>query len=77
VRAENEQLRVALANVFNARIALAREYERMCLKQHFIDKKGGLPPEVRETAKGILSALVAQDFAAVRLDAWQALERFL
>jgi hypothetical protein len=77
VRAEAEQLRVALANAFNARIALAREYERMCLKQHFIDKKGGLPPEVRETAKGILSALVAQDFVAVRLDAWQALERFL
>ena len=75
--AEAEQLRVALANAFNARIALAREYERMCIKQHFIDKKGGLPPEVRETAKGILSALVAQDFVAVRLDAWQALERFL
>jgi hypothetical protein len=76
-QAQVEQLRVALANAFNAQIALAREYERMCLKQHFIDKKGGLPPEVRETARGILSALVSEDWVAVRLGAWQALERFL
>ena len=77
VRAENEQLRVALANAFNAQIALAREYERTALRLKFIAKKGGLSPEVSETAASLMHKLVSEDWVAVRLGAWQALERFL
>jgi len=76
-QAQVEQLRVALANAFNAQIALAREYERTALRLKFIAKKGGLSPEVSETAVSLMHKLVSEDWVAVRLGAWQALERFL
>jgi hypothetical protein len=72
-----EQLRVALANAFNARIAQAGPREREALRLKFIAKRGGLSPEVSETAVSLMHALVREDWVAVRLGAWQALERFL
>jgi len=78
--AEAEQLRVALANVYNARIAQAGPSEREALRLKFIAKKGGLSPEVSETAVSLMHKLAgpgSADWVAVRLDAWQALERFL
>ena len=77
LQAENEQLRVALANVYNARVAQAGPREREALRLKFIAKRGGLSPEVSETAVSLMHKLAAVDWVAVRLDAWQALERFL
>jgi len=76
-QAQAEQLRVALANVFNARIAQAGPREREALRLKFIAKKGGLSPEVSETAVSLMHKLVSEDWVAVRLSEFEALGALL
>jgi seryl-tRNA synthetase len=76
-QAQVEQLRVALVNAFNARIAQAGPREREALRLKFIAKKGGLSPEVSETAVSLIHALVREDWVAVRLSDFEALGALL
>ena len=77
LREENRQLREAVAAVYNAKLVRAGEWERECLRKVAIQRRTGLPEEVRATAWRILGALAGEDWAAVRLEAFEQLARFL
>jgi hypothetical protein len=79
LREENRQLREAIAAVYNARIAQAGPYERMCVRK-VAWRESKLPPEVRELGWSILKALAGDnsvDWVAVRMDAFEQLRGFL
>lgn len=81
LQAENEQLRMALVNVRNAKLAQAGERERLFMKLVFKDKRsnkdierlGLSPAEVRSVALSLLDSLLAEDWVAVRASVWLAL----
>jgi len=80
LREENRQLREAIAKVYEARIAWAGQRERECLRLAAIQRKTGLPEDVRKPAWSILHALAGEhsvDWVAVRMDAFEQLRGYL
>jgi hypothetical protein len=80
LREENRQLREAIAKVYEARVAWAGPRERECLRLVAIQRKTGLPEDVRKPAWSILHALAGErsvDWVAIRLDAFEQLRGYL
>jgi len=80
LREENRQLREAIAKVCEARVAWAGPRERECLRLVAIQRKTGLPEDVRKPAWSILHALAGErsvDWVAVRMDAFEQLRGYL
>ena len=80
LREENARLREAIAKVYEAKIAWAGQRERECLRLVAIQKRSGLPEEVKLPAQNILRALAGEhsvDWVAVRLEAFEQLHNYL
>jgi hypothetical protein len=80
LREENRQLREAIARVYGARLVQAGPRERECLRLVAIQRKTGLPEDVRKTAWSTLHALAGDgsvDWVAVRLEEFERLRDYL
>jgi hypothetical protein len=76
LRVENARLKEAIAKVQEAIVAKAGPRERESLKIVAIQKKSGLPEEVKQPAQRILHALAGErsvDWVAIRLEAFEQL----